>query len=562
MSEPLRSKHGCWTCRLRKKKCDEHHPHCTTCGSLSITCYGYGPKPAWMSDADKTREILNGLKNIVKQTSKRKSTAQFSKKRSHTTRIAPRLTVPSSRGQPIHQHLGTSPLGSQPVSKHGPKPRREGDSTSSYASSDNSRGDVSKFHFQMGDSTLIMHFLDHVFPMLFPMYKPGIAEGGRGWLLAFVLRSRPLQHAILALSAHHRRMAAAEETDHAAQVNALVLQEQHLQACLQFVSESAKQSCSKGQIAMAATIIQLVFFELITGNKRAWQPHFRLALNMYLQAYREVFGSLGVFDDHEARVPGIQPLPRDEPDILEGLRAFRFFSNVLLWLDITFSITTGASPVLHSHDFFKLGSNSQIQLEHIMGCQNWVMIEIARISVLRENYNQIARDHLIECAELAQTADDISRKIQFELAQMTLGDLDISRRNAPQDAETISDPRRVITYIFANMASVYLHLVTHDFQKLEILAPSVTAVVTAVRTQSAANILPALVCPLFLIGLVASHNDQQFFRGIFTSPPVMNSSLQHRGAILLILEDVWRRRSTETLHWTDILELTPNILLV
>lgn len=73
MSGPLRSKGGCWTCkRLRKKKCDETQPHCKTCASLSITCYGFGPKPEWMDHGEREQAITNRIKATVKQNARRK----------------------------------------------------------------------------------------------------------------------------------------------------------------------------------------------------------------------------------------------------------------------------------------------------------------------------------------------------------------------------------------------------------------------------------------------------------------------------------------------------------
>ena len=108
MSGPLRSKQGCWTCRLRKKKCDEGRPKCSTCESLSITCYGFGPKPDWMDNGEKERAVANSLKEIVKHTSRHKATTRLSKQRDPVTRIAPKpssvsvensVSGPESRGQ-------------------------------------------------------------------------------------------------------------------------------------------------------------------------------------------------------------------------------------------------------------------------------------------------------------------------------------------------------------------------------------------------------------------------------------------------------------------------------
>jgi hypothetical protein len=77
MSAALRSKQGCWTCRLRKKKCDERPDICSTCESLTITCYGYGNKPDWMDNGEKERAMATSIKQIVKHTSRRKANGRL-----------------------------------------------------------------------------------------------------------------------------------------------------------------------------------------------------------------------------------------------------------------------------------------------------------------------------------------------------------------------------------------------------------------------------------------------------------------------------------------------------
>ncbi|KAK2801680.1 hypothetical protein FQN51_005224 [Onygenales sp. PD_10] len=43
-----RSRDGCWTCRLRRKKCDERDEICTPCFGLNLTCHRSSQRPAWM----------------------------------------------------------------------------------------------------------------------------------------------------------------------------------------------------------------------------------------------------------------------------------------------------------------------------------------------------------------------------------------------------------------------------------------------------------------------------------------------------------------------------------
>lgn len=51
-----RTKSGCWTCRLRRKKCNESGPPCDNCEARGIHCHGYGPKPHWKDRGALERE--------------------------------------------------------------------------------------------------------------------------------------------------------------------------------------------------------------------------------------------------------------------------------------------------------------------------------------------------------------------------------------------------------------------------------------------------------------------------------------------------------------------------
>lgn len=72
----------------------------------------------------------------------------------------------------------------------------------------------------------------------------------------------------------------------------------------------------------------------------------------------------------------------------------KLFAGVVIWLDIIASVTTGTAPRLLSLHPFALSPGSQIQLENIMGCQDWPMIQIARIAALHEYKYQALQDGL------------------------------------------------------------------------------------------------------------------------------------------------------------------------
>lgn len=56
-----RTKSGCWTCRLRRKKCNEGGPPCDNCEARGIHCHGYGPKPQWKDRGALEREEARKL---------------------------------------------------------------------------------------------------------------------------------------------------------------------------------------------------------------------------------------------------------------------------------------------------------------------------------------------------------------------------------------------------------------------------------------------------------------------------------------------------------------------
>lgn len=59
-----RSRTGCYTCRLRRKKCDEGTPLCTACKHLGLTCEY--KRPQWWSNNEARRRQKEDIKVIIK----------------------------------------------------------------------------------------------------------------------------------------------------------------------------------------------------------------------------------------------------------------------------------------------------------------------------------------------------------------------------------------------------------------------------------------------------------------------------------------------------------------
>ncbi|KAB8336963.1 hypothetical protein FH972_021267 [Carpinus fangiana] len=67
-----RSRSGCHTCRLRRKKCDESKPICRACKHLGIEC-DY-KRPSWWSHPERRKQQKDLIKDLIKRTQQQKPT--------------------------------------------------------------------------------------------------------------------------------------------------------------------------------------------------------------------------------------------------------------------------------------------------------------------------------------------------------------------------------------------------------------------------------------------------------------------------------------------------------
>lgn len=300
--------------------------------------------------------------------------------------------------------------------------------------------------------------------------------------------------------------------------------------------------------------------KLFTGDGSSWELHLLAALRMYQKSHELNLTNFGITET--SRTILIEELPLSEYDelVTAEVATFRFLSTTLTWLGITSSITSGtASPVLAYHQVV-LAPNSRTRLENIMGCQNWVMFHIGRVSALYDEKTKAIQEQICPSASFATTAGEIMKDIRCGII---LKDLRVDGEGSATACKTISNPSKLITLIFAYMAIIYLHVVLHDFENLENIETTIFEATNMLQNCVPDHLLPLLVAPLYVIGSVAKEGDEEFFRGSFSSPKLMAQLLQHRGKIVLVLEEIWRRRRTAAgVKWEDCLELTHDILLI
>lgn len=264
-------------------------------------------------------------------------------------------------------------------------------------------------------------------------------------------------------------------------------------------------------------------------------------------------------------------LEGEHPLVIQEAVTLRFLTVTVVWLDIISAITAGTAPrLVPNHDHEIVWNCSQTKFENVIGCKAWVLLQIGRIAALHAHKTQALTEYQSTNLAFQETVNDIGKEIQGGLNQIALEGFCLAEGGPcdnPSASSTLRstavDERTIITNFYTYMASIYLHLVTHGFQQMEMINPNICAALGMLHTQVPTHLLPSLVCPLFVIGCVAPQEVMPFFRQLFSSPPLLDELFEHRMKLLPVLEETWRRRqTTDNLSWTQLLELTANILLI
>lgn len=187
------------------------------------------------------------------------------------------------------------------------------------------------------------------------------------------------------------------------------------------------------------------------------------------------------------------------------------------------------------------------------------MTQIGRITAL---FEERSRGYLDD-TELRTRADDIRHQVECALAHYKLETIGISPPDLLFTMNRKLDPPTFVTRMFAISAFIYLHLVVHGFRDLELLGQYISEVMDMIQISASEDTLRAVVCPLYITGIVAEQSDQWWFRKIFSTLPLLDPCLGHRQSILASLEKVWnRRQKNPILTWRGFVDMASDALLI
>ncbi|KAG6851141.1 hypothetical protein H0H93_001021 [Arthromyces matolae] len=611
---PSASKGGCWTCRLRRKKCDEQREgdSCKTCLRLTIKCLGWGPRrPEWMRDKQEVERYKAEIKaqltraglirgqprtSQLYQNAANMSSSQVRHSPYHRPSAPEAGTIPPSNhfdhsdygyryanvAQEQHVHQDHSPVPGMPV-------------TPLSSSSSNIGTDINPLDFQLGSSQEPPSFdfelrpsspltapisliagqntvqSDHVLYYFEHVRKIQLMFAGNTFTNATysIILQEPhgaVSSAVCALAnLHYTRMQVAQglvapdpNPEHS---NAAYF---YNEACFQL--DTAKQMRNPYTENEAMAALHLVCYSQLSGGTTPWQQAFVVLC--------EWLGQTG--------------LPSDENPAIT-LHAMSVTSQLLvkltIWLDVFTSLSLARSPRYLKLLKRLLGERNgywpavgdidglhSLRMDLLTGCPDEAMLALAEVLTLAQWKANEQRNGTLSVRELVRRGNDIEQR----LAQHQSGGLgDADQALLHPDLQTPAmephvalfpseETRRLVSRLYCEAAVLSLHTVISNANPgVAEIRESVEAVVRYLDQLTTSDVDRALVFPICLAGsLTDDSNRRDFFKSRLQH---LDDSIGNLMQTRLVMEAVYQKRDVSgvAVDLRDtIRERGPNLLLI
>ncbi|KAF2718106.1 hypothetical protein K431DRAFT_287952 [Polychaeton citri CBS 116435] len=568
---------GCWTCRLRRKRCDSIQPICGNCQDLEIICHSDKARPPWMDGAAEQKHMSEAIKERIKQNAilrrERRATSRAGASVMEyvlSTDSAASTLNTSSVAQAIPQSSINRSDESQPSITNASSTstpitlqKRSPSDTSGQA------GFAVPIQVELGS---VMTYLDYVFPFLFPFHQPSLMETGRQWLLGLLCQNEVSFHIAASLSAYFFSIVSQnEEPEMHDECKALVydrLVEQmdmaliSMQKNVSAISHHESQSLLLDKARIMEEITQLLLVEVTVQRNVDWKIHLNPALVLFDEIFKKhgmnhLEPSLAILleqlpSSFPMATPHQKPLPNTADQV-----AFSFFVSLLLFIDIMASVSLGTSPILQGYHqnllSFHSEQNPPIRFEAIVGCQNWALVAIGNISALCVWKRDAKQSGNFSVVNLVSLAGHISQNLENGLTSLDTCPPYLlpntganrlagyySRHDGVIDHTSIAS----VTRIWAYAAKLYLSVSLSGWQTNSAdIQVGVAKVLSRLQAIDSPAQLRSLSWPFCVAGCLALPGQEHDFRSIV----LKTGHLGEFGTLLnalRIMEAVWSSRDT------------------
>lgn len=456
-SDGTRTRKGCLTCRIRKKKCDEQLPACHTCRSRHLTCYGFNtPAPPWITSKASWKDVresdeAKALRTVAELRYKisRKLESQDT---TYTTSTAigsspldfgsndqqeplcypSRIDKASLASFPNHSFLTPSIV----YLTNGVNIWQRHPDTiwwdSRMQSLQPSSGDSSR-----EETRLLMLFLDVIHPITHTFYKLN-SNFERNWMLNRLLSSSALFSSALSVSACFEHSLTQRPSINEIGLSSKVSGLQSRSICK--LQDDVNQFATMkplpleefvwAAVHLLDVIAHLETLEIFSMLQGQWELHH--------QAARKVLNHIETSVPFENRgsTSAIAAVLSSLPGHDARRRSLEFCIFNFIWIDVLATSTFGVMSYCPCvFDYLFLLDAEIIKPEHFMGCQGRIFAIVSRIARL-EQLKLVHQSHMHQESmqpeiwrrriELEQELDSVIRTIQ--------GDVD-STSNAASDLD-------------------------------------------------------------------------------------------------------------------------------
>ena len=457
--------------------------------------------------------------------------------------------VCSSDGPPGHpgeihsqEHLPTKP------------PTREMSLRSSHGFEDTQR--VYPFSFHAGavpadnehDLSMIMFYLDHIFPLQYYFYRPTMPGRGRGWLLSLLLRANSSYFSTLAFSSLSKLMFAYNGDSIMAQNLSVDLDRYHsraiseLQVQLDFLSTTSGHDHLKLGVEILACMLQLMSIEVFretkqyTGWKDDWEVHLQGAETILFVIGTELRTSSASSPASNSRneSPGQQPSDVNDPIaplLLNEMAGLDFFLKAYIWSDVFRCASIGLNTPNALHfSYLPYLEEDRIRLDEIMGCRNWVMIAIKEISNLNLWKKEMQTSRTLSIHDLSHKGARLEDRLRGGLENL-MKDQNISK--------TYQQECNLVTELYAISALIYLStVISGNSHLLPEVRSSVVKALDKLKTLPP-HLLIRISWAYCVAGCMADEGEKEEFRQLLFGSHEKGHLLGTLWNGLEIMEEFW-----------------------
>ncbi|QYT00283.1 Zn(2)-C6 fungal-type domain-containing protein [Trichoderma simmonsii] len=569
----------CWTCRVRKKKCDRKRPTCSACHSLDITCYNGNNRPSWVDNDLERDQFADRIKAQIKEKAECRREKSYVKVLPLGRVRKPKTDLaaagrPAKKNQPRQniqaQEAALKDLSCYGCSKNGFSPP---ESSQSESLSDNPAllgisNDI--------DTDLEITFLDYAFPFLFPFYRPSIFKGGRGWLLATLRKNMPLFHTAMGFSTYFFILVMTDIANGEHEVCKGLVEGKlisHVDTAIKAMRQGIEDLAACGELAsteekahLMEGVVQLLVFETNISATNEWGIHLNAAVSLFKEIFEQNNSQDGSRMDLDSVLAKMQKtgwaaVSSSHRIFNPAQGAFMFYVAVIIFADIISATILGDAPMLREYHSLLINDGCGsvdsprllLDLEDSVGCQSWILLLIADIASLVEGKKQgrVSRDDLLV------GGNRIAEKLQNGIASLKDNPgkpaTSIGSFQAYSNPEDLSQTIDTTTYslIWAHATVLYLFVTTSGWQEQhEIIQENVSSAIKILDKISSPAILRSVAWPFCVVGCLASTEQEETFR-IIASRMGNLSAFGTLLEALRIMEQVWSTRGERDMENWD-----------